>query len=131
MTQTVFLKALEKPDQFRGQSAVSTYLFSMATNLCLNRIRDNKARSKDWQKRVSDHIALSAPAVDPQRTTESRLQVEQVLQQTDAKTREIALYHYVDGFSQTEIAGLVGLSRVSVNQRLQKLKALSKNEDPQ
>jgi len=41
----------------------------------------------------------------------------------DRKTQEIAVYYFLDEMSQTDIGKLMGMSRVSVNKRLAKLRA--------
>lgn len=122
MAQQVFLKALERPDAFRGQASAATYLYAVATNLCLNRIRDARARGAEWQERAAQHLRAAAPPSDPQAQTAARVAVRAALEEADEKTREIAIYHFVDGLAQGEIARLVGLSRVTVNQRLGRLR---------
>jgi RNA polymerase sigma-70 factor (ECF subfamily) len=114
--QEVFLRVLESPDQFRGWSSASTYLFGVATHLCLNRIRNRAARDERWQTRVSD--ALHSRPTDLADGAEARELAVAILREVDEKTAAMAVYHFVDGLTQGEISELVGLSRVTVNQRL-------------
>ncbi len=117
----VFLKVLEEPGRFEGRSSPATYLFGIATNLCLNRVRNRAARGADWQANVALAADDRRPgAVD---SAEARQLAAAVLAEADPETAAIALYHFVDGLSQGEVAGLVGLSRVTVNQRLQRFRA--------
>lgn len=118
----VFVSMLERRDGFKGHSSISTYLFSVATNLCLNRIRNHRLRRGQWEQQV-----VSSFEEQGVRSPESALDITQlwnaVLSETDSITAQIVVFHLIDGFSQTEIAELVKLSRVSVNQRLQRFRA--------
>ena len=118
--QEVFLMVLENPDRFRGWSSASTYLFGVATHLCLNRIRNRAARDERWQTRVSE--ALHARPTELAEGAEARELAAAILRETDEKTAAMAVYHFVDGLTQGEISELVGLSRVTVNQRLQRFR---------
>ena len=40
----VFVKVLENSDGFRADASPSTWLYSIATNHCLNRLRNSKRR---------------------------------------------------------------------------------------
>ena len=42
----VFLKAYERQDSFRGDASPVTWLYHIATNHCLNRIRDRRRRAE-------------------------------------------------------------------------------------
>src|SRR4028118_1206592 len=42
VTQEVFIKAYRSLDSFRGASSFSTWLYRIATNLCIDRIRKRK-----------------------------------------------------------------------------------------
>jgi RNA polymerase sigma-70 factor (ECF subfamily) len=114
----VFLRYLEKPAAFKGRSKLSTYLFSMATHVCLNRVRSIRNRGDEWKSGVSQYIEESQERSGLEEQLHARRVADSILRESDEKTAEIAVYHFVDGLSQGEIATLVGLSRVRVNQRL-------------
>ena len=52
----------------------------------------------------------------------SMLVTAAILGEADGQTAQIALWHYVEGISQGEIAKLAGVSRVTVNQRLKRFR---------
>lgn len=118
--QETFLKVIEDPAHFRGRSHPSTFLFGVATHLSLNRLRNRAARGAAWQAGVARSLEEGRPA--PASAAEARQLAAAILAETDAETAAIALYHFVDGLSQGEIAGLVGKSRATVNQRLQRFR---------
>ena len=117
LTQEVFVYALEQGARFQGRSSVSTFLFGVATHLCLNHIRNRVARGASWQNQVAWETDESAPPPDHALSAAQIWQA--VLAAADEVTAQIAVYHFVDGLPQGEIAQLVGYSRVTVNQRLQ------------
>jgi RNA polymerase sigma-70 factor (ECF subfamily) len=120
VTHEVFLRVLRKPDAFRGASSPATFLYAVATNLCLNRLRDARARGPAWQEAVAGASPVSG---NPERTHLARDELDRLLAQVDEQTALIALYHFHDGLSQGEIAELVGLSRITVNKRIAALRA--------
>ena len=125
MMQEVFLRFLERPDAFKGRSRVSTYLFSIATHLCLNRLRNRGARNETWQTRVAHHIEQVNQQSALDELTHARRLARAILGEADETTAMIAFYHFVDGLPQGEVGKLVGLSRVRVNQRLQQFRSES------
>jgi RNA polymerase sigma factor (sigma-70 family) len=118
LTQEVFVRVLEAPDAFAGRASPSTYLYAIATNLCLNRLRNDRRRGDAWQDAVVQHWQHThgAEALDGQ--LGARQIVRHVLAEADPEVAFIALSYYVDGLAQGEIGALLGLSRVTVNQRL-------------
>jgi RNA polymerase sigma-70 factor (ECF subfamily) len=120
MMHETFLKTLESPDDFRGESRRATWLFGIASNLCLSRIRNRAARDATWEENVAREIEREQGG--PHDRLEARRIANAILERTDEETAIIALYHFVDGLSQGEIAKIVGRSRVTVNQKLQRFR---------
>lgn len=118
--QEVFLALLERPHAFKGKSSLGTYLYSMATFICLSRRKKKAIRDKDWEEQVAYTIANSKSPKGAEEDLNAKRLVQAILSETDETTSSIAVYFYIDGFSQKEIAELVGLSRISVNKRLKK-----------
>ena len=44
--QEIFASIIDKGPSFRGESSITTWLYSATTNACLNRLRNEKTRSK-------------------------------------------------------------------------------------
>ncbi|MFO0583123.1 MAG: RNA polymerase sigma factor [Anaeromyxobacter sp.] len=118
--QEVFLWLLEDPGRTEGVSSPVAYLFATATHRCLNRLRNRAARGAEWQAGVARALDVGRPAHGDR--VEARQLVSAILAEADPETAAIAQYHFVDGLSQGEIAGLVGRSRVTVNTRLQRFR---------
>lgn len=48
ITQDVFIDVFRKPESFRGDAAVSTWLYRIALNKCIDHLRKKKSRDK-WK----------------------------------------------------------------------------------
>lgn len=116
--QEVFMRAMEKLDTFRGESAPSTWLYQLTTRYCLNRLRDASRRRELIEEQ--DGVWWSKPSVGV--TQESRLLLEQIWQGVDEETALIAVSYYVDGMTREDVAALVGCSVRTVGYRLEALK---------
>lgn len=115
----VFLRAMEKGESFRGDASPSTWLYHMTTNHCLNRLRNQKRR------RSALNINADLPWLKPAAVTDSETSVflEQLWSQLDDEAIMIGTYYFIDGLSHDEIARIVGVSRRTVGNRVEALRA--------
>ena len=128
----VFVALIESPEQFRGESAAMTYLFAIATKLAITRLRKRIVRDEAWEEAVATMWTFAIPPVDPSAATEAHQLVSRALKSADETTTLIVLGHCFDGLTQDEVAQTVGLSRVTVNQRLLAFRAnLAGGRQPQ
>ena len=120
--QEVFIRLMTRGHEFRGEAGWMTWLYRVATNICLNKLRnaDTRRRLLDQHGEVLEPGDPHPRAADVARR---RQLILKIMDGFDDTTVEIALYHFVDELNQSEIGALVGMSRVSVNKRLQKFKA--------
>src|SRR6185295_4628919 len=61
VVQELFLSLFERPDQYQGRSALTTFMYSATTHACLNRIRNRKTRLR----LISEHAASGPGESDP------------------------------------------------------------------
>jgi RNA polymerase sigma-70 factor (ECF subfamily) len=110
--QEVFLSLLDRPDQFEGRSAVTTFLYSMTTNACLNRLRNRRRRAR--------LLADSAAPAEPRSGSEAEatLDASLLLARLPERLARIAIYYYLDEMTHEEIAELIGVSRRQVGNLL-------------
>jgi RNA polymerase sigma-70 factor (ECF subfamily) len=111
----VFLALFEGYERFRGQSAVSTYVYGAITHACLNRLRNQRKR-RDLAARQ-----FSEARVDPGRAAESAAMLHDLLARLPEQLSEVAVYHYLDELSQREIASLLGCSHTHVGALIARL----------
>ena len=116
----VFLSLFERPEQFRGQSRLSTFLYSAVTHACLNRIRDRQTRVRLLREEhaVAQRIVHTTP-VGPD---DHALLRSWLAQMPDALAK-LAVYYYMDELTHEEIAQLLGCSRRYVGYQLERLSA--------
>jgi RNA polymerase sigma-70 factor, ECF subfamily len=124
MVQEVFMKAIRAFPGFRGESSLTTWLYQVTTNHCLNAIRDGARRRRALERRMPAH----EPIVE---SAEDRLGVDELLQQLPRELCEVAIYYYVDQMNQDEIAQLLGISERTVRNRLRDFKEAARDRlDP-
>jgi RNA polymerase sigma-70 factor (ECF subfamily) len=120
VVQEVFVSLIRDPGQFRGASALATWLYSATTHLCLNKIRDrdNRARLLD------ERFAPAQPAATPARV-EDLAAARELLARLPEKLARVAVYHHFDGLTHDEIAAILGCSRRYVGKLLERVAELA------
>lgn len=118
--QEVFVSLLHRPEQFHGKSALTTFLYSMTTNLCLNRIRNQKNR-----RRLLDEKVAPATPSGASGQAEQTLLLRQLLARVDPELAEVATYYYMDEMTHAEIAEVIGCSRRQVGNLLERFHAVA------
>lgn len=117
--QDVFVQLLRNLERLEDRG-LSSLLYRISTNVCLNRIRSSRRRPEDAQ---SDLLARIADAGGDESRTEARAMLDRVLGREPISTTTIAVLHLHDGMTLQEVADAVGLSVSGVRKRLRKLKA--------
>ena len=117
--QEVFLKLFRYRDRFRGDSSLSTFIFRITTNHCLNQIRSRKRRPEDP---VEDIAPLTGRSDTLLSHVEGRQLVHLLLEGQDERTRECVVYHYMDGMTHQEVGDLMGISGAAVRKRIAKFR---------
>jgi len=128
LTQEVFIRMYTSIDSFRSQSSLSTWLFRIASNLCVDRFRRSKHRTAAYSldEPVLDNDVESTRDVpdltfEPQRLLENLEMAEQIqlaLAQLPEKLRATLILHDVEGLPYEEIAQVVGCPLGTVKSRL-------------
>jgi len=121
--QEVFAGLVAKPEQFHGRSALTTFLYSVTTHRCLNRLRDSRNRT-----RLVDEVVRPATTGTVAPTAEKQTLLRQVLSRVDEELVAPAVHYHVDGMSQTEIGEQLGVSRRKVAELLERFDAAMKKQ---
>jgi RNA polymerase sigma-70 factor, ECF subfamily len=150
--QDAFVRAWRSRDKFEGRAAMRSWLYRIATNVCLDSLKskDRRARPMDlgpsrepieanlnipadisWLEPIP--LTLVAPERDPADVAVAnesiRLAFVAALQQLPAKQRAVLILREVLDWQATEVAELLDTSVASVNSALQRARAtLGKNE---
>ena len=134
LTQEAFAKALAGSDGFRGDAHPYTWLFRIAMNLSLSRLRQSRRRrtfsldaaADGGSGRPADQAAnlvarVRAGGADPADAAERRERAEQVvaaLGRVDPDHRAVLVMRDVDGLDYQQMAELLELPLGTVKSRL-------------
>jgi len=118
--QDVFVQLLTHRDRLTDRGA-SSLLYTIATNLCLNRLRSRRRRPEDPQP--DSLIMQIAAADDPESRGLARSLLDRFFADEPASTGTIAVLHLLDGMTLEEVAETVGMSVSGVRKRLRTLRA--------
>ena len=116
--QEVFVRLIERRDRLDARHP-SSLLYRIATNLCLNRIRDRRRRATSGDDALLDQIAS---AEDGESAAGARLLLDRLFGRQPESSRTIAVLRYVDGLTLEQVAEVVGLSVSGVRHRLRLLR---------
>ncbi|PYG89791.1 RNA polymerase sigma-70 factor (ECF subfamily) [Ruminiclostridium sufflavum DSM 19573] len=129
--QEVFIKAFRYIKAFKGNCSVSTWLYRIATNVCLDYLRKNKNR-KDISLeqnvyddiKVKDMLISSSPG--PEKLAELNAQrkaINDALSAMGEKSRLIIILRDFNGFSYDEIAEITQAPVGTVKSRISRARA--------
>jgi len=115
--QEVFARAIHSWDSWEGDANRLTWLSRIATNHCLNVIRNSKGRREKLAQRKAERPGTGSGPGD-QGEVELFDIVRAVMEDMDEDLRRLAVLYYFDEMTQAEIADEVGLSVPTVRKRL-------------
>ncbi len=115
LLQEVFLQAYRKLPGFRGESALGTWLYRLATNLCLDHVRSRQARAGKLTNSLDDPDAGVPPvtAREPVDLVVNRVDLERAIAELPPSYRAAFILHDVEGFEHREVAGLLDIAEGS------------------
>ncbi len=107
LTQDAFVRAWQKLDSFRGESAFSSWLHRLTVNLILQNRRSDRRRSS-WLVTSDDPELVGAtPTESPISTA---IDLEDAIRRLPPGAREVFVLHDVEGYRHSEIAELAGIA---------------------
>jgi len=105
ITQDTFVRAFDRIDGFRGESAIGTWLHAIATSVALNTLRKVKRlRSRETPLEDGFMVAGNNPRSEPD--LERRL--KEAIDNLPERHRMVFVMHDVEGFKHHEIAEVMG-----------------------
>ncbi len=111
-TQEVFVKLVRDIGRLADRETALPWIYRVATNHCLNVLRDARRRGSDAGEDALEVVPAAAPSFPDGRLA------RQVLSRFDVQTQAIAVGILVDGMEHEEIAGALGISRRTVHRKL-------------
>jgi len=114
--QETFVRVWRHLERAPNEEEALAWIWRIATNLCLNEIRDGRLRPglvADIQE-----IVVDIPShIDEERLADRDL-VRRLVARAPEATRAVAWLYHVDGLEQDEVALMLGISRRTVVNRL-------------
>ena len=111
-TQETFMRVHRHLDKAPDAEEALAWVYRIATNYCLNELRDRKLRPQP------DPELLDALGDDPAAALGDRDVAARIVKRSPEKLRTPAWLHFVDGLDQGEVARVLGISRRTVGYRL-------------
>jgi RNA polymerase sigma-70 factor (ECF subfamily) len=121
--QDAMISAFRRAGDFRGDSAVTTWLHRIVVNACLDRLRRKAARPAVSAGDEQAFEALVAQDSDPARTTDTRLDINAALQILSPQQRAALLVVDMLGFSVADAAIILDTSQGTVKSRCARARA--------
>jgi RNA polymerase sigma-70 factor, ECF subfamily len=112
--QDTFMTVVEQRFRYRDRGRFRSWVFTVAHNTCLDRVRLHERRSKLLSMNRSH---LTQADTRPESSIESRDEVAHVLAALPPDQREIVLLHKYAGFSYAEIAEMTSSTSTAVKQK--------------
>ncbi|MEM8907462.1 MAG: RNA polymerase sigma factor, partial [Bacteroidota bacterium] len=124
-TQDLFVKVIENVHRFDPQRKCSTWLFSIASNMCKNEYRRLERRNKHEEKLAYRTTAWATAEAEADSLLGSKLdqqlfsqQLEAAIDQLEERHRECFLLRYREELSIREISQILDCPEGTVKSRL-------------
>jgi RNA polymerase sigma-70 factor (ECF subfamily) len=108
--QEIFLVAFRKLGSFKGESALSTWLYRLAMNSCLDQLRSKATKMGHTTDSLDDEKGPRDAARVGPASTVTKLDLERAIAQLPEGCRAAFLLHDVEGFEHQEVAEILGIA---------------------
>lgn len=116
LVQETFLKLIEKPEAFNPDKRFSTWLYTVAGNLCKNHLRNTGNRNRiNESLRAEDTVEMQKSSLDLKRLQAA---IQSVFGTLNEKEQEVFVLRFELEMSMKEIAEILGIPEGSVKSRL-------------
>jgi len=122
----VFLSLFERPEQYAGRSAFTTFLYSAITHACLNHLRNQNNRTRLLQEHGS--VLWMEPGARAE--AEHSAELRGLLLRMPEQLAQVAVYRHFDSLSHRDIARVVGCSIRQVVELLTRLETWVQQPEP-
>ena len=136
LLQEVFVAVFKQIDGFRGEASLTTWIYRIATNHCINRQKYNRRRaqhaSESWDANHSAGAeAMPSPFPQPDEALEGarmerRLQI--AISELDEEQRIVLVLRDIQNLSYEEIEQVVGVPGGTVKSRLHRARMALKEK---
>jgi RNA polymerase sigma-70 factor (ECF subfamily) len=107
LTQDTFVRAFQRLEGFREESAFGTWLHTIATSVSLNELRRRKReQARTAPLEAADELSRGAPRSDPV----LKAKVMEAVNDLPEGCRAVFMMHDAEGYTHEEIAAALGVS---------------------
>jgi RNA polymerase sigma-70 factor, ECF subfamily len=124
--QDTLLAAARTFGNFRGDSSVSTWLYTIARSFCIKKRRRSKFAPAEERSLERDAVALPSSMPGPDELaarSEVRRGLATALEALDPASREVLILRDIEGLTAREVARVTGASVDAVKSRLHRARA--------
>jgi len=119
-TQETFIRAFERLDTFRGESALSTWLHSIATSVALNGLRKVKRfKKREADIEEADGVSAARPRAEP----DLKRRLAEAIDALPTGYRTVFLLHDVEGYTHEEIGAALAIESGTSKAQLSRARA--------
>jgi RNA polymerase sigma-70 factor (ECF subfamily) len=118
LSQEVFMKVYTAIKDFRGEAKLSSWLYRIAMNTCIDKTRRKHLKLVDIDEKVYEQ---ATPGKNPEQLLQDRAtqdQIEQALQKLPPRQRSIFVMRHYNELMLREIAEALGISEGTVKAQL-------------
>ena len=110
LLQETFLQVFRRIETFKGDAAFSTWLYRMAMNLCLDRLRSKAGKTERQTTSIEDVREWRLAGRGALDGSVKRIDLERAIALLPDACRAAFLLHDVEGFEHQEVGRMLGVS---------------------
>lgn len=120
LTQEVLIKAVSRMDAFRRESGLSTWIYRVAVNHCLDHLRKCRREEKHLEELLDDMVIRNLDSGGDR--VLARIELERILGRFRPQTRRILFLTLAEGLSHAETAEVLDISPAAVSKTVSRFK---------
>jgi RNA polymerase sigma factor (sigma-70 family) len=121
----VFVSLFERPEQYAGNSGLSTFLYSAVTHACLNKLRNHRNR----ERLLREHWSVPALPELFGASAERIAELHWALERMPERLAHAAIYYYLDELPHRDIARIMGCSGRHVGDLLERVAIWARQQE--
>ena len=130
LTQDVFVHLWQKLGQFRGESALSSWIHRLTVNYVLSSVRGDQRRRKHEVSELETDEESGEPRAESRghsvkpKSVEDAIDLENAIAALPAGARKVFVLHDVEGYQHDEIAKMTGTAEGTCRAQLHRARKL-------
>lgn len=127
-TQEASIKIYRYINSFRGNSSISTWIYRITYNTCMDYIKKRKINIVSYEEvvNVEDNISSKVEAIVEKKELKDK--IKECILKLNSEHRTIILLRDINGLSYQEIADILNIEMGTVKSRISRAREALKNE---